>query len=316
MALTNGTQYSFAVSAVNTTGESGLSAVVTVTLAPMAPVISSVVGGDGNVTVSWEPVSGALSYNLYYQAGTTIDKTSGTELTGVSSPKVVSGLTNGIKYTFAMSTMTVAGESGLSTILSTTPASTVTDIDGNVYHTVTIGSQVWMVENLKTTKFNDGTAIPLVTDAATWGNITSPRYCWYNNNSSTNSALYNWYAVRAGIAPVGWHVPTDSEWSILTTYLGGENLAGGKLKEAGLAHWDAPNTGATNETGFSAIPGGSREWNGPFLSLYSSGWWWTSSSSSDGSFAWDRYMAANDAAVHRNFSYNMGNGLSVRCIRD
>ena len=116
--------------------------------------------------------------------------------------------------------------------------STVTDIDGNVYHTVTIGTQVWMKENLKTSRYNDGTPIPIETDGPTWGRATAGRRCWYENDSARyNSAygeLYNWYAVNAGkLAPEGWHVPTSAEWQTLLTYLGGAGVAGGKMKATG-----------------------------------------------------------------------------------
>jgi len=110
--------------------------------------------------------------------------------------------------------------------------STVTDIDGNVYHIVAIGTQVWMAENLKTTKYNDGTFIPLVTDSTAWGNLSTPGYCWYNNDAATYKntygALYNWFTVNTGkLSPKGWHIPSDTEWETLITYLGGESLAGG-----------------------------------------------------------------------------------------
>ena len=122
----------------------------------------------------------------------------------------------------------------------------VQDIDGNNYLTVTIGTQIWMAENLRTTKYNDGTAIPLVTDNTTWANLTTPAYCWYNNDAKTNGstygALYNWYSVNTKkLCPTGWHVPNDTEWTTLTTYLGGTAVAGGKLKETGTAHWYSPN---------------------------------------------------------------------------
>ena len=161
--------------------------------------------------------------------------------------------------------------------IAMTAEPTVVDIDGNVYHTVTIGTQVWMVENLKTTKYNDGTAIPLVTDSAAWDELTTPGYCWYNNDSATYKnpygALYNWYAVSTGkLAPTGWHVPTDSEWAVLTTYVGntyygGLDSAGGALKSTDKTYWLSPNTGATNSSGFSALPGGFRDYVGTFYSI-------------------------------------------------
>ncbi len=160
-----------------------------------------------------------------------------------------------------------------------TPSDTVTDIDGNVYHTVTIGTQVWLVENLKTTRYNDGTSIPLVTDSAAWSNADTSAYCWYNNdiaNKNTYGALYNWFTVNTGkLAIAGWHIPTDAEWTTLTDYLGGESIAGGKLKETGTTHWRSPNAGATNESGFTALPGGHRDVNGTFSAMGDDGFWWS-----------------------------------------
>jgi uncharacterized protein (TIGR02145 family) len=198
-------------------------------------------------------------------------------------------------------------------------AGTVTDIDGNIYQTVKIGNQVWTVENLKTTKYNDGSAIPLVPSNDIWVVLTSPGFCWYNNDSAAHAdpygALYNWYTVNTGkLAPTGWHVPADPEWSALTTLLGDERVAGGKLKEAGLAHWFAPNTAATNETGFSALPGGFRYSYGAYCYLFNFGNWW-SSTALDATASWSRYMYYNYANVNR-FSYYKIYGLSVRCVKD
>lgn len=139
-------------------------------------------------------------------------------------------------------------------------------IDGDVYRTDTIGSQVWMVENLKTTKYNDGSSIPNVTDNTTWNGLNTGAYCWYNSDISNKKpygALYNWYTLNTGkLAPYGWHVPTDVEWESLIDHLGGESVAGGKLKESGTTHWQTPNIGATNESGFTAVPGGFRSQDG------------------------------------------------------
>ena len=155
----------------------------------------------------------------------------------------------------------------------------VTDYDGNHYSSVLIGSQIWMAENLKTIKYNDGTAIPLVTDATEWSNLTTHGYCWYNNDEATYGdtygALYNWYTVETGnLCPTGWHVPTDAEWTELIDYLGGESVAGGKLKETGTTHWNSPNPGATNETGFTTLPGGYRaDFNGSSGDIGNGGYW-------------------------------------------
>ena len=160
----------------------------------------------------------------------------------------------------------------------------IKDGDGNVYTSVKIDTQVWIVENLKTTKYNDGIAIPLVTDNSDWGNLTTSAYCWYTNdaaaNKSTYGSIYNWYAVNTGkLCPTGWHVPTDEEWTILINYLGGGSVAGNKLKEAGTIHWISPNAG-TNESGFTALPGGRRTSAGIYVSLTDYGYWWSSTESS------------------------------------
>jgi uncharacterized protein (TIGR02145 family) len=198
-------------------------------------------------------------------------------------------------------------------------AQTVKDIDGNVYKTITIGTQVWMAENLKTTKYNDGTAIPLVADDKAWAALTTPALCWYNNEETANKnkygALYNWYTVSINkLCPKGWHVPTVKEWTILTTYLGGKNASGGKLKETGLTHWKSSNKGVTNETGFTALPSGSRNQYGVFYGIGYSGNWWSSSEYSTTS-AYFRYVNYRYINVGR-LSYRKRAGFSVRCLRD
>ena len=195
----------------------------------------------------------------------------------------------------------------------------VSDIDGNTYSIIVIGNQIWMAENLKTTKFNDGTDIPLVTDNTEWENLTTPGYCWYNNDEAsyknTYGAIYNWHTGNTGkLCPSGWHIPTDEEWTTLTDYLGGENVAGGKLKEDGTTHWAAPNTGATNESGFTALPGGYRVDYDYFYGIGTFGYWWTSTEISD-SNAWCRTLHYLYSDVYR-VDNSMKNGSSVRCIRD
>ena len=196
---------------------------------------------------------------------------------------------------------------------------TVTDIDGNVYNTVTIGTQVWMKENLKTTKYSDGTAIPNVTNYSTWSNLSTGAYCDYNNAyyfSTIYGKLYNWFAVidTNKICPTGWHVPSDVEWTQLTTYLGGEFVAGGELKEIGTTHWHTPNTGATDETGFTALPGGSRDIYGTFDDMGDYGVWW-STTQYDGINAWKWSMLYNYKFCSKSYS-TMTNGFSIRCIND
>lgn len=197
---------------------------------------------------------------------------------------------------------------------------TVTDIDGNVYHTVTIGTQVWMVENLKTTKYNDGTNIPNVTDNTAWANLTTPAYCWYSNdiaNKTLYGGLYNWYTVNIGkLAPKGWHVPTDEEWTKLTDFLGGKNVAGKYLSEKGSTHWDSPNSESTNESGFTALPGGCMTTNGEFNFIGSGGLWWSSTIDQYYErFSWYRVIHSGSSIVERSAGFKEF-PMSVRCIRD
>jgi uncharacterized protein (TIGR02145 family) len=194
----------------------------------------------------------------------------------------------------------------------------VKDFDGNVYKTVKIGNQTWMTENLKTTHFNDGTAIPYVTDNTDWVYLTTPGYCWYENNPNSNKntygALYNWWAVKSDkLCPKGWHIPTDAEWITLIDFLGGLSIAGGKMKESGLKHWESPNTGATDEYGFTALPGGYR-FSGIFTLIKWKGYWWSSTEYNTDK-AWYMIILNNYANIYKNVDWKRS-GLSVRCIKD
>jgi uncharacterized protein (TIGR02145 family) len=193
------------------------------------------------------------------------------------------------------------------------------DADDNYYPVVVIGSQIWMAENLKTTSYRTGESVSNVTNAATWGNTTFGAWCDYDNldaNGLKYGHLYNWYASSdtRNIAPIGWRIPTDAEWTTLTTYLGGESIAGAKLKESGVNNWTSPNVGATNETGFSALPAGDRVSNVTFGSLNNSGYWW-SSTQYDVNTAWFRFIDFNNYTVGRS---NLGKmyGFSIRCLSD
>ena len=195
-----------------------------------------------------------------------------------------------------------------------------TDGDYNIYTVVVIGAQTWMAENLKTTKYNDGTLIPNVTDNTTWSGLNTEAYCDYLNTptySSTYGRLYNWYTVAStnpkNACPTGWHAASDADWTTLTTYLGGEGAAGGKLKETGTTHWTSPNTGATNETGFAALPAGYRDAGGTFGLLGSYGFWW--SSNQNASYAWYRYMYYNSSSISSGDNDKRA-GFSVRCVKD
>jgi uncharacterized protein (TIGR02145 family) len=219
--------------------------------------------------------------------------------------------------------ITISNVNGISQVVTLTQNGLfVTDIDGNIYKTVKIGTQYWLDKNLCVTKYSNGDAIPNVTDNEIWGGLTTGAYCNYNNDSNnalTYGRLFNWYAVTdsRNIAPTGWHVPTDAEWTILTDYLGCLGVAGGKLKETGTAHWVNPNTGATNETGFSALPGGCRYYDiGTFWGDGEIGNWW-SSTEYPTSNIWScyRYIDNGNSQVFGYSAYK-ATGFSVRCLRD
>ena len=211
----------------------------------------------------------------------------------------------------------------------------VTDIDGNVYQTIKIGDQWWMMENLKVTHYRNGDPIPHVTDQWAWVLLYEPptgAFCDYDNNPAnvaTYGRLYNWYAVAdsRNIAPAGWHVPTDAEWKQLEMYLGmsqtqAENIGlrgtdeGGKLKEAGTTHWFSPNAGATNESGFTALAGGARYENGLFVHVGNHAFFWQSTAMENPTLgAWHRALHYNESGVNR-FYQSKRIGSSVRCVRD
>ena len=251
-----GTQVTITTTALAPTLTTTAISAVTTTTATSGGNISS----DGGSAVTARGICWATTQNPTVANSITTDgSASGTFTSNLT------GLTPGTAYYIrAYATNSIGTVYGTQVIFSTATLSggTVVDIDGNVYNTVTIGTQVWMVENLKTTKYRNGDAIPNVTGNASWVALSTGAYCWYNNDAATYKAtygaLYNWYAVgdSRNIAPSGWHVATDSEWTTLSTFLGGESIAGDKLKEIGTSHWLSPNTGATNSNGFTAFPGG------------------------------------------------------------
>ena len=210
---------------------------------------------------------------------------------------------------------------------------TVTDYDGNEYKTVTIGDQVWMAENLKVTHYRNGDPIPIEYGFAQWELLTTGAYCNYNNDAGyvgTYGRLYNWFAVDdiRGLAPEGWHIPTDEEWKQLEMYLGMSQEEadgvgnrgtdeGGKLKEVGTEHWENPNVGATNETGFTALPAGYRYWdNGVFAGMIGEAFFWTSTEGGAGNNAWGRYIDHSQSNILRYDIYLKQIGFPVRCVKD
>ena len=208
----------------------------------------------------------------------------------------------------------------------------VTDIDGNVYHTVTIGAQVWMVENLKTTKYRNGVSIDNVTDQWQQLKIKTGAYCNYDNdvnNSKSYGRLYNWHALNdsRGLCPKGWHIPSDNEWKTLEMFLGMSQSSadtasgwrgkdeGGKLKSASNL-WESPNTGATNSSGFSALPSGRRIFITNYCEIGECGNYWTSTLYGDGAVtAYYRSLRYNDAKILREITA-CSSGNSCRCIKD
>ena len=231
--------------------------------------------------------------------------------------KVNGKITNVTNLTSAQDAATKTYVDQLQTQINQLEAQTVTDVNHNEYGTVTIGSQVWMTENLRATNFNSGAAISLVTNATAWANTTEPAYTWYNNGNGDYGALYNFYTVTtpgSNVCPTGWHVPTWSEVADLKLAVGGAPVAGGNMKESGLSHWNPPNTAGTNSSGFKALPGGFRFAAGSFGGVEVAGSWWMAD-------AYDETSGYNFEIVDNNggcFTDNAENnyGLSIRCIKN
>ena len=335
--LTPGATYYIRAYATNSIG-TAYGNQVTSTTTPILPTIAttviskisafSAVGGGNISNDGGAPITArGVCWGLSQTPTTTNSKT--TDGTGKGNfTSSITGLSANTTYHVrAYATNSLGTGYGEDITLTTTQFTygSVSDVEGNTYKTVTIGNQIWMAENLKTTKYNDGTTIPLVTDSTVWKKLSTPGYCWYNNDATANKniygALYNWYTLNTGkLCPTGWHVPSDAEWTILTTYLGGETVAGGKLKETGTSHWLSPNTGATNESGFAAVPGGYRYFGGTFYDLGGFGYWWstTESFSMEYSFTTIAYylqMYYDYSGVSRSY-FEKQRGFSVRCLRD
>lgn len=225
----------------------------------------------------------------------------------------ITGLSEGQSYHYRVLATNLFGTKASSDMIFTTDPLTISDVDGNSYDVVRIGTQLWTTANLRVTKFNDGSGIPNVTGYSTWVGLTTPGYCWYNNNEAvSNGALYNWYAVNAGnLCPAGWHVPSAADWSVLGEYAGGNSVAGEKLKAT--TGWPGEGNG-TDEFGFRAIPNGNRyALDGVFYNGLFYGYWWSSDASGD----------INAMAVSMSDSdtwappagYPVKNGFSVRCVK-
>ena len=255
-----------------------------------------------------------------------ITATTNTTLTSLSNLATVGTITSGVWSGTAVTVakggtgLTAAGTNGQ--ILTSTNAGTLTWTTPVFLPTVVIGTQQWMEKNLDVMTYRNGDVIPQVTSNAAWAALTTGAWCWYNNsadNGAIYGKLYNWYAVNdaRGLAPQGWHIPTDAEWTTLGTLLGGNSVAGGKMKTTGITRWNSPNTSATNQSGFAGLPGGQRVIDGRFFSLGESGHWWSVTGLTS-TYAEYRYLLdVSDGLRGGSGIYaNKVNGFSVRCLRD
>ena len=349
--LTQGTTYYVRAYAINSIGTSygiqvsfttlGLPAVVTATVTDITPTTATSGGNvtaDGGITVTARGVCWSTSQN----PTTSDSKTSDASGTGTFTSSLTELIGNTIYYLRAYATNNVGTSYGNELSFKTYTGS-VTDIDGNIYNTVTIGTQIWIAENLKTTKYPDGTNIPIVNTVSAWNDltITDAAYCWYDDdivNKNTYGAFYTWSAAMngtvssstnpsgvQGVCPTGWHLPSDGEWKTLEMYLGmtqgqadllGDRGTdqGSQLKEAGTIHWDSPNTG-TNSSGFTALPGGGRKYlDGLFYPSGRFGFWWSTSEDSNYQ-VWYRMLYNGYNTVSRS-NINKATGYSVRCVKD
>ena len=233
---------------------------------------------------------------------------------------MISGLSGQTMYYIRAFATTNKGTGYGAVLLIKTADTMVTDIDNNTYRVIQAGNLLWMAENLEVTRYRNGDTIPEVGDAAAWRNLKSGARCWYGNdevNKETYGALYNWYAVNdpRNLAPVGWHVALYHEWQILIAAMGGDQVAGGKLKETGLVHWESPNTGASDEIGFTALPGGLRDGSdGSFKSIRAAGCWWTGSEAEGGKSWFYRIFNFSNTIEYDRHAKTFG--LSVRCVKN
>ena len=310
---------------VNLTGPPGLVTNTVSSISQTSAVSGGNITNDGGSPITARGVCWSTSPDPTIANSKTTDGTG----TGSFSSSITGLTASTLYYVRAYATNSAGTSYGNQMNFNTTQSgssSTVTDIDGNVYNTVTIGTQVWMKENLRTGRYRNGDPISTGLSDAQWKATTSGAYSIYNNNPANNTTygkLYNWYAVTDSrkIAPAGWHIPSEAEWNLLITYLGGMYGAGGKLKAISPL-WNSPNTGATNSSGFTAIPAGWRNdgnWPGSTVGYGGIGsvaeFWTISGNNNPLGTAWDFVVYNNSIDIYEAYDYK-GVGFSVRCVKD
>lgn len=332
--LTPNTLYYVRAYATNKEGTSYGSQVMFTTLSPAIPAL--VTSGLKSVTNTTASCTGSISNDggaTITERGICWNTTGGPTISdshtsGVGGPDQFTGMLTDLTLNTTYYVRAYAINSigtGYGNEVQFTQVEPLLDNDGNAYSVVTIGTQVWLGENLRTTTFNDGTPIPYVTTGLNWANTSTPAFCWYSNNEQEYKeiygGIYNWYAVNTGkLCPAGWHVPTKDEFGALVSYLGGAQIAGGKLKEAGTIHWATPNTGAANGSGFTALPGGGRynigSDGGAFADLGKYAYFWSNTTNTDNESSAFSYNLGFDIAAASVDPYSKRDGGSVRCLKD
>jgi len=345
--LTQGTTYFVRAYATNSLGTSYGTAVSFTTLAP--PVVttasvsglkqtSAVSGGEvvssGGASVTDRGVCWSTSSNPTIDSGTKMSDGTGT---GAFTSSMTGLTLNTTYYVRAYATNSIGTAYGSQVTFNTLKENQVADVDNNIYNTVNIGTQVWFKENLKSTRYSNGDQISNVTSSSLWQSTTSGAWRYYNDDSQYNDdygKLYNWQAVTDSrkVCPDGWHIPSDAEWKtlegnlgmdpfelIVTDFRGSNANVGGKLKKVDTSLWTSPNAGATDETGFSGVPGGYYNLDGTFTGIKSDGVWWSSTPAiPNTNLAYYRKLNYSNRGIYRSMPYGQmaGGGFSVRCLKD
>lgn len=314
----------------------------TTTVVPLAPSnLTGTVASTTQINLTWTDNStNETGFKIERKTGTGTYAVIGTTATDITNYSDI-GLTPSTTYTYRVYSNNAVGNSPtysneltlttLNYVAINVPGPNLTDIDGNAYQSISNCGQTWMKSNLKVSKYTDGTIIPQVTSQNQWANLTTGAWCYHENSSSygtTFGKLYNWYAVmgihdaasatnlalRKKLAPTGWHIPTDNELILLTNCLGGASVAGGKMKEIGTTLWATPNTGATNQSGFTALPGAARTLDGNWAGGNAFGGWWSTTES--GPMLALIHWLNHDQGNISSGIFNKKTGLSVRCVKD